>query len=424
VTFWKSHQGGKRVLMLLENSHYPGDTRVYNEARALRDAGYQVSVIAQRKTGSDSPYHQVIDDVQVYRFPLLAEGSGFLSYISEYGLAMAEMFLLSLVVLVRHGFDIIHAANPPDLFFLLVAPFKLLGKRFVFDHHDLSPELYDVREGGKGHPIVRGALLAMERLSCRMADLVIATNESYKAIEMARDGVPESRIVVVRNGPDLDDFKPVEPAPGLAQEGKPLIVYMGVIAVQDGVDYLLRALDCLVHELRLDDFHCVVIGDGTALPALRVMAERLGLSDYVHFTGWVQRADIPSYLSAADICVAPEPSNALNDHSTIVKVMEYMALGKPIVAFDLPEHRYSAGAGAVYAQPNEELDFARQIAALLADAGLRQKIGRAGRARVEANLAWAQQAKALVEAYGRLTARAATGRPASGLNTNLGVDDQ
>ena len=399
MTFWKSRQGGKRVLMLLENSHYPGDTRVYNEARALRDAGYQVSVIAQRKTGSDSPYHQVIDDVQVYRFPLLAEGSGFLSYISEYGLAMAEMFLLSLVVLVRHGFDIIHAANPPDLFFLLVAPFKLLGKRFVFDHHDLSPELYDVREGGKGHPIVRGALLAMERLSCRMADLVIATNESYKAIEMARDGVPESRIVVVRNGPDLDDFKPVEPAPGLAQPGKTLIAYMGVIAVQDGVDYLLRALDCLVHELRLDDFHCVVIGDGTALPALKVMAERLGLSDYVHFTGWVQRAEIPSYLSAADICVAPEPSNAYNDRCTMIKMMEYMALAKPIVAFGLPEHRRSADGSAVYAEPNSEFDFARQIASLMNDPVRRQQMGRHGRQRVEEGLAWPHQAAHLLEMY-------------------------
>jgi glycosyltransferase involved in cell wall biosynthesis len=319
---------------------------------------------------------------------------------------------------VRHGFDIIHAANPPDLLVLLAAPFKLLGKRFVFDHHDLSPELYDVREGGKGHPIVHRALVILERLSCRMADLIIATNESYKAIEMARDGVPESRIVVVRNGPDLEDFKLVEPAPGLAQPGKTLIVYMGVIAAQDGVDYLFRSLDCLVNELRLDDFHCVVIGDGDALPALKAMVERLGLSNYVRFTGWVQRADIPSYLSAADICVAPEPSNALNDHSTIVKVMEYMALGKPIVAFDLPEHRYSAGAGAIYAQPNEELDFARQIATLLADAGLRQKVGQAGRARAEASLAWSRQAKALVEAYCRLTPRLETAGPATMGPTN------
>ena len=377
----KSRPSGKRVLMMVENADYPGDARVYNETRALVDAGYRVSVIAQHQKGSDSPHYQVIDGVPVYRFPLLAEGSGFLGYVSEYGLAIAAIFVLTLVVLVRHGFDIIHAANPPDLLSLVAAPFKMVGKRFVFDHHDLSAELYDVREGGKGHSLVRWALLRMERLSGRMADLVVTTNESYKAIEMARDGVPENRIVVVRNGPNLDHLKPVEPAAGLVEPGKTLIVYMGVIAAQDGVDYLLRSLDCLVHDLHADGFQCLVMGDGDAVPGLKAMVEQLDLSDYVRFTGWVQRADIPSYLSAADICVAPEPSNALNDHSTIVKVMEYMALGKPIVAFDLPEHRYSAGAGAVYAKPNEELDFARKIAALLADADLRQRVGRAGRAR-------------------------------------------
>ncbi len=411
MSLLKSDRAGQRVLMLVENSYYPGDTRVYNESRALNEAGYRVSVIARHKPGSDRAYHEVIGGVQVYRFPVLAEGNGFLGYLSEYGLAMTAIFVLSLVVLVRHGFDVIHAANPPDLFFLLVAPYKLLlGKRFVFDHHDLAPELYQVREGGKGNRLVRGALLAMERLSVRMADLVIATNESYKAIEVARDGVPEDRIVVVRNGPDLNAFRPVDPMPELAQSGKALIAYAGVIATQDGVDYLLRSLHCLVDELHLDGFRCLVIGDGDALPALKTLVGRLGLADHVRFTGWVERTDVPRYLSAADICVAPEPSNALNDRSTIVKVMEYMALGKPIVAFDLPEQRYSAGAGAVYARPNEEIDFARQLAALLADADLRRRVGQAGRARVEACLAWSHQARALVEAYGRLAPVPATTR--------------
>ena len=390
--------------MLVENAPYPRDERVYHEVRALVDAGYQVTVIAPHKSGSRRPIHQVMDGVHIYRFPLLAQGSGFLSYIGEYALSLMAILGLSLFVLVRHGFDVIHVANPPDVLFLVAALLKPLGKRFVFDHHDLSLELYDVREGGKGHPIVRRGLAMMERLSCRTADLVIATNESFRAIEMARDGVPESRSAVVRNGPDIEDFDPAQPPPQLVPPGKKMIAYMGVIAAQDGVDYLLRSLDCLIHELHIDGFQCVVIGDGDAVPALKVLTEQLGLADYVRFTGWVTRRKVPSYLSAADICVAPEPSNALNDRSTIVKVMEYMAVGKPIVAFDLPEHRYSAGAGAIYAKPNEELDFACQIATLLADPVLRNKVGQAGRARAETHLSWAKQAQVLVEAYDRMLA--------------------
>jgi glycosyltransferase involved in cell wall biosynthesis len=415
VRFWKRCLRGKRVLMLVENAGYPRDERVYHEARSLVDAGYQVTVIAPRNRGSRSPYHEVMEGVNVYRFPRLAEGNGLLGYISEYSLALAAIFGLSVYVLVRDGFDVIHVANPPDLLFLVAALLKPFGKRFVFDHHDLSLELYDVREGGKGNPLVRRALAGMERLSCQMADLVIATNESYKAIEMARDGVPASRIAVVRNGPDVEDFDSTDPVPGLAEPGKMLIAYMGVIAPQDGVDYLLRSLHCLVHELHVDGFHCVIIGDGDAVPALKALTEQLGLGDRVRFTGWVPRRMVPTYLSAADICVAPEPSNSLNDRSTIVKVMEYMAVGKPIVAFDLPEHRYSAGAGAIYARPNEELDYACKMATLLADPDLRKKLGQAGRARAEAHLVWAKQAEVLVQAYDRLLAR-------PGIRTNAAAE--
>jgi glycosyltransferase involved in cell wall biosynthesis len=302
-------------------------------------------------------------------------------------------------VLLREGFDIIHVHNPPDTFVFIAAFYKLLGKRFVYDHHDLAPELYYARFGGTGNPLIYNVLILLEKLSCQLADRVIATNQSYKTVEVRRGHVPEERITVVRNGPDLNLVRPMEPYPNLRQRGRTIINYVGRTASQDGVDYLLRALRHLICALDRTDFFCVIVGSGDALPDLQSLAEQLGLADHVLFTGWLEHAEAIRYISTADICVAPEPSNPYSDRSTTIKMMEYMALNKPIVAFDLPEHRVTAQEAAVYARPSDELDFARQIALLMDNPEQRKRMGYIGRERVETELAWPHQEKHLLEAY-------------------------
>ena len=388
---------GNRVLMLLENCAYPRDDRVRQEARSLATAGYRVSVICPLDPGQ--PWRETLDGVCVYRFPAPPPPNGFLGYFWEYGYSMAVTFVISLLVFFREGFDVVHAHHPPDTFVFIAAFYKLFGKRFVYDHHDLAPEMYYARFGGRGNRLVYHALVLLEKLSCRLADHVIATNQSYKMVEMQRGHVPEERITIVRNGPDLGRLRPMESDLVLQRMGKTIIGYVGVMGFQDGVDFLLRALQHLVYDLGRTDFFCALVGAGDALPGLRSLTEELSLADYVLFTGWVEHTEVARYLSAMDIGVAPEPSNSYNDRSTVVKIMDYMALGKPIVAFDLPEHRVTAQDAAVYARPNDELAFARQIAALMDDPQRRQRMGKTGRERIETELGWSYQEKHLLEAY-------------------------
>ena len=403
-----------RVLMLLENASYPRDSRVRQEAQALLSDGYRVSVIA--KSASGQPRREVVDGVHVFRFPAPPDADGFLGYLVEYGYSLMAIFGLTLEVLFREGFDVIHAANPPDALALVAAPFKLLGKNFVFDHHDLAPEMYYARFRGSGNRLVHRILLGMERISCMLADRVIATNQSYRAMEMGRDGVAEDRITIVRNGPDLNRLQPGSagvpsagvgsaqgpalktPTPSTASR-KTVLGYVGVTAYQDGVDHLIRALHHLAHDLGRTDFTCLVIGDGQAMPELRSLCRDLGIEDHVQFKGWVPQAEIGEYLDSTDICVSPEPSNPYNDRSTVIKLMEYMAMGKPIVSFGLPEHRYTAQGAALYATPNDEMEFARAIARLMDDPGLRDEMGAVGRRRVETDLAWKHSVPALLGAY-------------------------
>lgn len=389
--------GQKRVLMLLENCSYPKDRRVCNEALTLTTAGYQVTVICPGEAGQC--HQEIVQDVSVYRFRQRRPGNGFFGYLWEYGYAMAASFLLSLKVLFREGFDIIHAHNPPDLFVLIAMFYKLIGKRFVFDHHDLSPEMYRARFPGEGNRLAYSALVFFEKLSCSMADHIIATNESYKKVAMDRGKVPAERITVVRNGPDLNRFKIIEPDPELRQKAGTILGYVGVMGFQDGLDYLLRALRHLVDDLGRTDFYCVAIGTGAAWDDLVRMVPDLKLKEHVWFTGAVSDQEVLKYLSTADICVDPDPSNAFTDRSTMIKMMEYMALAKPIVAFDLPEHRVSAEEAALYAHPNDELDFAKQIVRLMDDPGRRERMGRVGRRRIETELAWLHQQQHLVRAY-------------------------
>lgn len=393
---------GNRVLMLLENCTYPLDRRVRQEAMTLADAGYQVSVICQR--GVNQPWRENVQGVFVFRYPAPPQAQSSLGYILEYTYSFVAIFVTSLFVWAHRGFDIIHTANPPDTAVLIALFYRLFGKRFVFDHHDLAPEMYLVRSNHQGSRLVYRSLIWLERMSFRFADHVIATNQSYKNVAMQRGHVPEERITVVRNGPALERLKLVQPDPDLKRRGAVIIGYIGVMGLQDGLDYLLRALQKLLTVLGRDDFFCIIIGKGSALAGLKALATQLGLDQHVWFTGFIPDADVLRYLSTIDIGVDPDPSNSFNDRCTMIKMMEYMALSKPIVAFDLPEHRVTAGEAALYALPNDEMDFARQLAALMDDPERRKRMGEIGRERVENELAWPYQEKHLLDAYRSMAA--------------------
>jgi glycosyltransferase involved in cell wall biosynthesis len=347
----------------------------------------------------------MLDGVAVYRYPAPPEARGVVGYVWEYGYSMAAMFLLSLYVLLRGGIDIVHAHNPPDMLVLIGAFYKLFGKRFVFDHHDLAPELYQARFDGQANGTLHQGLLWAERLSCQLADHVIVTNESYRTIDMERGGVKADRISVVRNGPDPSQLRPVAPDPRLRQKGVTIMGYIGDLGYQDGLDYLLRALWHLVNDLGREDFFCVIVGNGDACDDLKELASRLELERYMWFTGWLSAADFVPLISAADICVDSAPSNAYNDRSTMIKMMEYMALQKPIVTFDLPEHRVTADTAARYVRPNDELAFAQALAQLMDDPASRTKMAELGRQRVETALAWSYSAQILLAAYESITAK-------------------
>jgi glycosyltransferase involved in cell wall biosynthesis len=278
--------------------------------------------------------------------------------------------------------------------------YKLFGKRFVYDHHDLSPEMYVARFHGGGNPLVYRALLLFEKLSCRFADHVIVTNESYKRLAMERGRVPEERITVVRNGIELSRaMVPVEPDQELRQMGKTIIGYVGVLGVQDGVDYLLRAMNYLLRGLGRNDFYCVIVGFGDALEDLKRLAQELALQDHVYFTGPIFGEKLRQLLAAADICVDSSPANPYTDRSTMFKIMEYMSLGKPIVAFDLPEHRFTARGAAIYVTPNDERAFARALAKLMDDPESRMALGTTGSGRIKTQLAWEYSIPNLLSAY-------------------------
>ncbi|MFN8486561.1 MAG: glycosyltransferase family 4 protein [Caldilineaceae bacterium] len=393
---------GKRILMLLENNPYPHDGRVRREATALVQAGYQVSVISPRR--HDQGWRDTLDGVHVYRYPAPPSKGGIVGYLLEYGYSLIGAFVLSLVVWAQRGFDVIHAHNPPDIFVLIALPYKLLGKRFVFDHHDLSPEMYNALFKDGGNPLLFRMLVWFEQLSCKVADHLIATNESYKRMEMERSGVPAERISVVRNGPDLKRVRLVEPDSQLRSKGKTIIGYVGIMGFQDGLDYLLRALHHLVYDLGRTDFYCVLIGTGDAWETLKQMVDDLQLHEQVWLTGNVSDTDLMRYLSSTDICVDPDPSNPFTDRCSMIKMTEYMALNKPIVAFDLPEHRVTAQEACLYAKANDELDFARKLAELMDDPAQRASMGKLGRQRVETALAWHYSVPHLLDAYRKVLA--------------------
>ena len=404
-----------KILMVVENP-YPWDSRVKKEAMKLFEFGYEVSVITKKYPEQST--HQILDGINIYRVPWfevfrksteskskllslfrnIATKSG---YVIEYFYFTFIVFLFSIYVLIKKGFDVIHTHNPPDTLFLIGLFYRILGKKFVFDHHDLSPELFLSRYKTKGG-FIYNALLLEEKLCLRSANLIIATNESYKEIDIKRGKKKPEDIFIVRNGPDLDLFKPVEPDSELKNSGKKILVYIGVMGPQDGVDYLLRSLNILVQEYQRKDFYCLIIGPGDSLEDLRKLRKELNLEEYCVLTGKIPFDDLLKFLSTADICVDPNPSNPLNDYSTWIKVMEYMSFGKPIVSYNLKETRYSAQKAALYAKPNDENEFTRLIIQLMDDPKLRDEMGQFGKERVEKELSWDVVSQNLLDAYKKL----------------------
>ena len=394
----------RSVLILVENLPVPFDRRVWQEACALRDAGYIVSVICPTGTGCERRF-EVIDDVFVYRYALPVEASGAAGYLLEYGIALTRTFWLTCRVWWTRGFDVIHACNPPDLFFLIGALFKLVGKKFLFDHHDLNPELYVAKFGRRD--LFHRLLLAFERLTFLTADVTLATNESYRRIARERGRMDPARTFVVRSGPSLERMHIRPPDERLRHGRRYLVGYVGVIGEQEGIDDLLRAVSCIVHELGRLDIHFGLVGDGTALAAMKALASELGVTDFVTFAGRAPDDTMLNVLNTAEVCVNPDKVNEMNDKSTMNKIMEYMALGKPIVQFDLREGRESARHASLYARPGDIRDFAEKLVTLLDDPRRRAAMGAYGRRRVLEELEWRHQIPSLLAAYDALFAAGA-----------------
>ena len=389
-----------KVLHLSENLPLPFDRRVWMELGALRDAGWKVIAISpmgEKWTAAE----EVIDGITLYRYPPPPPAMGALSYVWEFLYCWLQTARLSVPALARHGFDVIHAANPPDTFWAIAVFYKLFGKRYVFDHHDLCPELYLSRFGEERRgSFMHRALGWLEWAQFRTADLVISTNESYRQVAISRGRKPEDRVVVVRSGPSRARFATVRPVDESLKRGRSaLVAYLGVMAPQDGVDHLLRAARVMVHEHGRRDVHFTLIGAGDSFDDLKKLACDLELGPHVEFTGRVPDADVEKILATADVCVCPDPRNPLNDVSTMNKVLEYMACGRPIVAYDLREHRYSAGEGALYAEPNREEDLAAKIETLLDDPERRRTMGAYNRQRFLERMAWEYSAGELLRAY-------------------------
>ncbi len=386
----------RRVLILVENLPSPFDRRVWQEATTLRANGYEVSIICPTGKGCEKKL-ETIDGIDIWRYDLPTEGEGALGYLVEYAAALAFTFVLSIKVLFRKGFDVIHACNPPDLFFLIGAFYKLLGKKFVFDHHDANPELYEAKFGRRD--FLYRVMLSLEDWTFRFADVSIATNESYRRIAIGRGGMQPSRVFVVRSGPSLERLKLVPPQHELKRGKRFLVGYVGVMGKQEGIDLLLKSVEFIVKKEKRTDIHFGLVGGGTSLQEMKDLAKSLGVEEYVTFTGRVPDAELLAMLNTADVCVNPDVANDMNDISTMNKIMEYMALGKPIVQFDLTEGRFSAREASLYAKRNDPVDFALKILELLENAEKRAAMGEFGRRRVENELEWRYEAPKLLAAY-------------------------
>ena len=390
----------RRVLIIVENLPVPFDRRVWLEATTLARAGYEVSVICPAMKGFTTRRER-LEGVDIWRHPLPCEGAGPLGYLMEYGAALFWQLFLATRIAFGRGFDVIHACNPPDLIFLVALPFKLFGKRFLFDQHDLCPELFEAKSGRRG--LFWHGLRMLEAFTYLMADVVISTNESYRALAVTRGSRRPERVFVVRSGPDLARWpRSTGGDPKWRNGRKKLIGYVGVMGEQEGLDLLLESLKLIVRERGRTDVQLLLVGGGSFKEELVAMTGRLGLNDYVTFTGRVSDDVLRDALGASDVCVNPDKPSELNDKSTMNKIIEYMALGKPIVQFEVTEGRFSAQEASLYARPGDVADLADKLLQLLDDPPLRERMGAFGRARVESDLAWDHSARRLLAAYDKV----------------------
>lgn len=367
---------------------------------ALQKAGYEVRVICPKGENPDRRSFEVVEGIRVYRYPMLYQASGGLGYLVEYSWAFLWTSLLSLFVWLRDGFDIIHSANPPDIFFLLAWPFKLLGKKYVYDQHDVCPELYESKfERRDG---AYRALLFLEKLSYRTADLAISTNQSYREIARERGGIPDERSAIVRNGVDRSQFYRRRPRLELKEPFPYMALYLGVMGKQDGVDRVVQAAHHLVHTYGRRDVLFLMVGNGECWQELQDLSRELGVAEMMRFVGRIPDDLLLDYLSTADVCLAPDPPDRMNQLSTMTKIMEYMACERPIVSFDLVETRRSAGDAAIYVEGEDPKEFARSLNDLLNDPARRERMGQVGLDRTLHLVGLNYQRKALLDAYARL----------------------
>lgn len=387
----------RKILIIVENLPVPFDTRVWQEATTLAAAGYTVSVICPKGKGYTSDYEE-LDGVHIYRHGLPGEGNGAVGYAREYLSALWHEYRLARRVYREQGFHVIHGCNPPDDIYMVARMFRGKGVDYVFDHHDICPELFEAKFGKTTGMLYRSQLW-LERQTYRHCTFAFVTNESYRALAIGRNGMPPEKVHVLRSGPRLERLR-IQPADPQIRRGRRFMVgYLGVIGQQEGIEYLLEAARYLRDERGRDDIFWGIVGGGPHLDALRRKATEMGLDDIVEFTGRVPDDTMLTYLNTADVCVNPDEYNAMNDKSTMNKVLEYMALGKPIVQFDLTEGRFSAQDASLYAKRNDARDLADKIAQLLDDPARREAMGAFGRNRILNELSWDHTSRALLSAY-------------------------
>jgi glycosyltransferase involved in cell wall biosynthesis len=401
----------KRVLIIVQNLPVPFDRRVWLECRALTAAGYDVSVVCPK--GKSDPAYEVIDGVRIYKYRPYAPGGSKASFIAEYAYSFAATAWKTVLARRRGRFAVMQACNPPDIFWPIAMGLRFVDRtKFVFDHHDLCPELFESRFPD-GPTLPHRGLLALERRTHRTADHVISTNDSYRDIAVRRSGKAPADVTVVRTGPDPDKLRRGEPDPEQRRGRRYLAAYIGVMGPQDGVDIVVRAADIVVHDMGRDDIAFTLIGSGDCFDELVALRDQLKLAGHVEFTGRAPDELVKKVMSTADVGLSPDPKNSLNDVSTMNKTMEYMSFEMPVVAFDLHETRVSADAAAVYVTPNDVGEYAKAIVDLMDNEHIREQLAKTGRARVEDELAWSHQERAYVGVYDQLTG-AGTGAAGTG----------
>ncbi|MBD2840645.1 glycosyltransferase family 4 protein [Erythrobacter sp. KMU-140] len=393
---------GRHVLIIVENLPLPFDRRVWQEARTLKAAGAHVSIICPTGKGHEKR-REVIEGIEIYRHPLPLEAKGPLGFLAEYSAALFWETVLAWRIFFKRRFDVIQGCNPPDLIFLVALPFKLLGVRYIFDHHDINPELYEAKFERRG--FFWQLMLLFEKLTFKAADVSIATNESYRAIAIERGGMEADRVHVVRSGPDPSKLKRVPAAENWKNGRAHMVGYVGVMGQQEGIDLLIEAVQFIVSTLGREDIQFVLVGSGPALDELRALTEQKGLRAYFTFTGRAPDQVLFEVLSTMDIGVNPDRVNAMNDKSTMNKVMEFMSFEKPLVQFDVTEGRFSAQDASLYAKPNDPVDLASKIVELIDDPERRKQMGSFGRSRVLEKLSWQHQIDPLVAAYRQALSR-------------------